>query len=324
MMTRRAWTGGLRTGVFAAAIMALSATAQAAEPSMVVTTLGTGAPILDPDRFSQSILVEAGGHRLLFDTGRGAVLRLSQAGVPPASIEQVFFTHYHSDHTVGFGDFWMMSWLPAGGARSTPLKVIGPTGIEALAEGHRIAFADDIRIRVADQNLPPAGAELEVASFENDGVVFDQDGVVVTAFATDHGDKIDPNYGFKIEHDGHSVVISGDTRKDDAVIEMATGADLLLHEVGAARDELAQRPPIQKILAHHTTPQEAGEVFATAAPKLAAYTHLVLLGRPGIPPLSTDELVEMTRETYDGPLVVAEDLMRFEIGDEVIVTSPAK
>ena len=75
--------------------------------AIAVTTLGTGAPVLDPNRFSQSILVEAAGHQLLFDTGRGAVLRLVQAGVQPAVVSQLFFTHYHSDHTVGFADFWL-------------------------------------------------------------------------------------------------------------------------------------------------------------------------------------------------------------------------
>ncbi|MDT0683827.1 MBL fold metallo-hydrolase [Roseicyclus sp. F158] len=308
------------------ALTAASLSAQdadpAADPAIVVTTLGTGAPILSPDRYSQSILVEAGEHRLLFDTGRGAVVRLAQAGVSPASIEEVFFTHYHSDHTVGFGDFWLMSWLPAGGARKVPLNVTGPTGIEALIEGHRIAFADDIRIRVADQNLPPEGTEIDVTSFDQPGVVFDEGGVVVTAFESDHGDEITPNYGYSIEYQDHTVVISGDTKKDDRVAEVAKGADLLLHSVGAARPELAAKPPIQLILAHHTLPHEAGEIFAAAAPKMAALTHLVLLGRPGIPPLSTEELVSMTRETYDGPLVVAEDLMRFEIGDDVIVTPP--
>ena len=93
---------------------------------IVVTTLGTGTPILNPNRLSQSILVEAAGHRLLFDTGRGAAIRLQQAGIPPASVAQVFFTHFHSDHTVGFADFWLTSWIPAGGARTSPLTVTGP------------------------------------------------------------------------------------------------------------------------------------------------------------------------------------------------------
>ncbi|MFD1796949.1 MBL fold metallo-hydrolase [Paracoccus aurantiacus] len=317
-------TGNLLTKSALAAAFALSTAVSAGaqqadqpvkEAAIVVTTLGTGAPVLSPLRFSQSTLVEAGAHRLLFDAGRGAVVRLAQAGIQPSSVEHVFFTHYHFDHTIGFDDFWLSSWLPAGGARSEALQVIGPTGAADLVAGLQSAYADDIAIRIADQDLPQSGTEIEVTEFTEDGVVFDQGGVTVTAFAVNHGELITPNFAYKIEYDGHSVVISGDTQKDDRIIEMATGADLLLHEVGAARPELAERPPIQKILAHHTLPEEAGEVFAAAAPRLAAYTHLVLLGRPGIAPLSDAELIEATRATYDGPLVVAEDLMRFEIGD---------
>ena len=90
--------------------------------SIIVTTLGTGTPILNPKRASQSILIEAAGYRLLFDTGRNVATRLAQANVPPASVTHLFFTHFHSDHTVGFADFWLSSWLPAGGSRSTPVS----------------------------------------------------------------------------------------------------------------------------------------------------------------------------------------------------------
>jgi ribonuclease Z len=288
-------------------------------PSIVVTTLGTGTPMLNPSRFSQSILIEAGGRRLLFDTGRGAALRLTQAGVSPASVEQVFFTHYHSDHTVGFADFWLMSWLPAGGGRKMPLKVVGPTGIQALVEGHRIAFADDIRIRMDDQELPRKGVEIEYTSFSENGVVFDEDGLVVTAFESDHGDRIKPNFGYKIEYAGRTVVISGDTKGDVRVAKMAAGADVLFHSVGAADEELAQQSQIALILQHHTTPQAAGEIFAAARPKLAAFVHMVLLGQPDHPPLTPAAILRMTQEKYDGPVVIAEDLMRFEVGDQVMV-----
>ena len=107
-----------------------------------VTTLGTGTPVYNPLRCSQSILVEAANFFMLFDTGRGVAQRLVQAGIAPAQIDRLFFTHYHSDHIVGFADFWLGSWLPAGGGRSKPLKVAGPIGVQALIDGHRIAFAD--------------------------------------------------------------------------------------------------------------------------------------------------------------------------------------
>ena len=71
---------------------------------------------------------------------------------------------------------------------------------------------------------------------------------------------------------------------------------------------------------HHTSPQEAGTVFSRAHPKLAVYTHLVLLDRPTIPALTAEELVAQTLETYSGPLEVGEDLMSIEIDDAGLST----
>jgi ribonuclease Z len=106
------------------------------------------------------------------------------------------------------------------------------------------------------------------------------------------------------------------------VVRHAQGADLLIHEVAMARPELLGEPHIQRIVNHHTTPQQAGLAFARAKPKLAAFTHLVMLASETIGAPSVEELVAATRETYDGPLEVGEDLMSFEIGDTVTVRRP--
>lgn len=287
--------------------------------SIAVTTLGTGTPFLDPERFSQSILVEAGRHKLLFDTGRNVATRLAQAGIVPASVEKVFFTHYHSDHTVGFADFWLTSWIQAGGGRTAPLLATGPTGIDALVEGHRTAFADDIRIRVHDQKLPIEGTQVIVNEFTEDGVVFDEDGIVVTAFDVDHGEAIKPNFGYRIDFDGRSVVISGDAKNDLRVASVAKGCDLLLHSSGAATTELASLPDVARILDHHTTPEEAGRIFAAASARLSVLIHIVRIGRPGSRRITTDEIAELARQFYEGEIVVADDLMRFEIGEKIKV-----
>lgn len=317
-MARMIRTAPVLAGALSAA---LAAGAASAEPELIVTVLGSGAPVIDLDRYEQSTLVEAGGHKLLFDAGRGTVLRLHEAGVAPAEIGDVFFTHYHSDHLVGFPDFWLMSWLPGGGGRQAPLDVIGPQGVSRFAEGLKAAFADDISIRIADQQLPPEGVAMEVTEFSDDGVVWQEDGLTVTAFTVDHGEEIRPAVGYRIDYEGLSAVISGDTRKSQAVVDAATGADLLIHEVAAASPELLDAPPIKLILAHHTTPQEAGEVFAAARPKMVAYAHLTLLRRPGTTPVTAEDLLEMTRETYDGPLVVADDLTRFVITPDGVTQS---
>ena len=97
------------------------------------------------------------------------------------------------------------------------------------------------------------------------------------------------------------------------------GADLLVHEVAMARPELLVEAYVQRIVNHHTSPQEAGRVFAQTRPKLAAFTHLVMLASENVTAPTVDELIVATRETYAGPLVVGEDLMSFEIGETVIV-----
>lgn len=294
-----------------------AATAQsAAEPDLFrVTLLGTGGPDPSPDRFSASTLIEAGSHKILIDAGRGATIRLSQLHIPLGRIEVLFLTHYHSDHTIGIPDLWLTGWLPPPfGQRKSPLGVIGPVGAVELMSNLEHAYAADIKIRMADQKLTREGLELKVEEFTKDGIVYEKDGLRVTAFEVNHGDEVKPAYGYRVDYAGHAVVISGDTRLNENVIKYGTGADLLVHEVFAVKPELMKSPAIQTIAAHHVTPQEAGAAFSRAHPKLAAYTHLSVIGTPTLPSVTADEIVAQTRETYKGPLVVGEDLMAFEIG----------
>jgi len=273
-----------------------------------VTLLGTGVPTPRPDRFGPSTLVQAGDQTLLIDAGRGATIRLYQLGVPMGRVDALLLTHYHSDHTVGIPDFWLTGWLQSHYAqRSAPLRVIGPTGAKNLMSNLEKAYAADIEIRIADEKLPPQGVALAVEEFAADGVVYEKNGVKVTAFEVDHGDVIKPAYGYRIDYRGRAAVISGDTRYNENVVKYGAGADLLIHEVAIARPELMSEAFIQRIMAHHTTAREAGLVFSRTKPKLAAYTHLVFLASERIPPAPLDDLVAETRQTYGGPQGIGED-----------------
>ncbi len=285
-----------------------------------VTLLGTGHPYPSPVRFGPSTLIEAGGQRLLVDAGRGATIRLWQLEVPLSALDRVLLTHYHSDHINGLPDLWLTGWLPpVWGSRKTPFRVIGPTGAKALMSNLERAYSADIAIRLADERVPREGIATVIEEFNRDGVVYEQDGLKVTAFEVDHGDIIKPCYGYRFDYRGRSAVLSSDTRYNQNVIKYGTGADLLVHEVAAVRPELRSEPGIVHIMDHHTSPQDAGRVFAQARPKLAVYTHMVLLASPRVPALIPDDVVAATRETYDGPLVIGEDLMSFEIGETVTV-----
>lgn len=314
-----------RTRIFAATLITSFAFAANAQ-DFRVTLLGTGDPIPRTDRFGPATLVQAGGQELLFDVGRGAATRLVQMGVPLSALDATFLTHFHHDHLIGLDDVWMTGWIPPPfGRRSEPMEIWGPTGTANLLSSLEKAFELNTSIRIPDELLPPDGIKLIAHEFDKDGVVYEKDGVRVTAFTVDHGALIKPAYGYRVDHDGRSVVISGDTKFDRNLIAAAKGADLIIHEVALASDELlASSEQFQRIVGHHTTPEEAGIVFAEVKPKLAVYTHLVILSGPTIPEAPLSSLIPRTRTNYDGPLVVGEDLMSFDIGDTVSISRAAR
>ena len=308
---RREWSGfrAVAVPLFVLAVTAPAAFAQ----DFSVTLLGTGSPRANLERFGPSILVQAGDQTLIFDAGRGSIQRLSQIGVGFNQVDALFLTHLHSDHVVGIPDLWLSGWLLS--RRAEPLTVFGPNGTSAMMERLRQASEFDIRLRIEDDGVPQSGSELNLNDIEQ-GVVYEAEGVRVTAFEVDHR-PIVPAFGYRIDYEGHSVVLSGDTRYSPNLIEFAEQADLLVHEVADASNAfLADNPNFQQVLAHHTLPQDAGRVFEGVQPKLAVYSHIV------VSDITNSDLVSRTRETYTGPLVVGEDLMTFEVGDDVAVYRP--
>jgi ribonuclease Z len=288
-----------------------------------VTLLGTGSPIPRPERFGPSTLIEAGDQAILIDAGRGATIRMSQLGVPLGRIDALLLTHFHSDHTVGIPDLWLTGWLSSHfGARRKPFNVIGPSGTEVLMRHLEAAYRHDIEIRIEDEKLAREHIAITVKEFAKDGLVHEAGDLRVTAFTVDHGDAIKPAYGYRIDYQGRVAVVSGDTRYNENVVQYAKGADLLIHEVAMAREELLGDLHIRRIVNHHTSPQEAGLVFTRAGAKLAVFTHLVMLASEAVGAPTVEDLVAATRKTYDGPLVVGEDLMSFEIADTITMRRP--
>jgi ribonuclease Z len=293
-----------------------------AQETFRVTLLGTGTPSPNPQRFGPATLVEVGNQKLLFDAGRGVPIRLSQLRIPMARIDTLFITHYHSDHVSGIPDLWLTGWLPGGGGRKQPVRVIGPTGAKELMTNLEKAYAADVRIRIADQKLPAAGASISTEEFSSDGVVYERDDVRVTAFEVDHGDEIKPAYGYRVDYKGRSVLISGDTRFSENLIRNGMGVDLLVHAIAGSKPELLKDPVVRRILDHHTLPPQAATVFNRTKPKLAVYTHFVLQGTKTVPRVTVDEIVAETRKTYSGPLQAGEDLMSFDIMDAGVKVNP--
>lgn len=293
-----------------------------AEP-MKVTLLGTGTPTPRVSSFSASTLIEAGPEKLLFDFGRGSTIRLFQKRVPLGAITAHFITHLHSDHLVGLPDMWLSGWIGTPWAsRKSPMIVFGPKGTVAMTENLTKAFADDIRIREDDEHLPPEGVAFAAKDIEP-GLIYDKNGVKVTAIEVNHGEKIKPSFGYVVEYDGKKVVLSGDTKYDERVANAGKGADLLVHEVAVIEPELAKSyPSYRDIEAHHSSPEEAGKIFSMAQPKLAVYSHIVFATLKPVQDVPEEMLIARTRTTYRGPLVVGHDLDSFVIDDAVHAFGP--
>ena len=271
-----------------------------------IITLGTGSPIPDPNRAGPATLVQVAGQHLLFDCGRGLLMRLVGAGVLPVMLHRVFLTHHHSDHITDLNDLVTTRWVIA--PHRDPLPLTGPPGTAALAERTIAMLAEDIGYRIAhhdDLDQPPRCDVTEVL----DGIAYDAGEVRVLAAPTDHR-PVTPTVGYRVEHDGRSVVIAGDTVPCDSLDRLCHGADVYVQTV--IRPDLVELVPsarLQDIIDYHSSVADAGRTAARAGVKTLVLTHMVPTPAPG----SDDEWISQASAEFDGQIVFAHDLLSVDV-----------
>src|SRR5436309_933667 len=96
---------------------------------MKIVLLGTGTPVLDAGREHSALLIDPGGEKLLFDTGRSVTTQLLKAGILPQEVMSIFITHHHYDHIGGLGEFLLTAWHNGNHSR---LDIYGPPGTAAI------------------------------------------------------------------------------------------------------------------------------------------------------------------------------------------------
>jgi len=232
----------------------------------------------------------------------------SSAAVPvfPVSLEAVILTHLHSDHTSDFNDVVTTRWVMSPG--SNPLPVIGPVGTKKFVDATLKALEIDIGYRLAHHQDLEAGPEIVTTDVEQ-GVLYDTDGVKVTAEPTDHR-PVHPTLGFRIDAQGKSVVIASDTVPCEGLDRLCKDADLLVQTV--IRESLVKAVPSQRfqdILDYHATTITAGQTAARGGVKTLVLNHCVPAPVPG----TEDEWVAEANAHFTGKVLVANDLLRISV-----------
>lgn len=275
---------------------------------MEVTLLGTGTPVPSIERLGPATAVEVNGRFFIFDSGRGTTIRLHQAGISLSKIEHVFLTHLHSDHISGLSDLWLTSWI---WQRSNKLKLTGPKGTQALAKHLTLAHQADLHYRTKHTKLNKTLFEITSHDIASEGVVYDSNGVKITAFLVNHS-PVEPAYGYRIDSGEQSIVISGDTTYSKNLIQFSKNVDLLIHEIAAAdADILARNPRLKKIMSYHTTPEQAVNVLKVTKPKATVFTHVLLFG------VDAKKALESIHTYFSGDVRIGQDLMKIGVGETI-------
>ena len=296
---------------FGSAWLALAASGETSQgpPKTRLVLLGTaGGPTPKARSAAPAQAVVVGDRIYLVDCGDGVARQLALAKLPIRQLRAVFITHQHSDHNAGYGPLFLLGWAAN---HTSPIDTYGPPPLVEMTERLLDAYRYDIELRMADEGRPPLAPLIRPHEITADGEVFRDDRVRVRAALADHP-PIRHAFAYRFDTAGRSIVISGDTRYSQRVIELAKGADVLVHEV-VSREfwerPNAPQPPsvVRHILASHTDAEEVGKVAAAAGVGTLVLTHFVPTEGPGAP--TDDQWMGAVRRHYNGKVVIGKDLM---------------
>ena len=273
---------------------------------MQVIILGSGSPLPDPARAGPSTLVRTAVGDLLFDCGRGVLMRAAAAGSGARVFRGLYLTHLHSDHLTDLNDVFTTRWVTS--LVPNRLPVFGPSGTAAVLQATEAMLEPDIGYRLAhhdDLQWRPAATVTEV----DRGVIFEEGTVRVSAAPTDHA-PVRPTIGYRIDEGGRSVVIAGDTVPCAGLDELCAGVDVLVHTV-VRRDLIEQvgLPRLTDVLDYHSSVPDAALTAQRGGVRTLVLTHLVPAPVPG----TEQEWIDQAKAHFNGEVVLATDLVTLDV-----------
>jgi ribonuclease BN (tRNA processing enzyme) len=257
------------------------------KPDMIVTVLGSGTCVPSIERSSCSVMLEVSDNRLLIDSGPGTMRRLLRTGTTIFDVDYIFYSHFHPDHTAELVPFIFATKYPDMGQRQTALTIIAGVGFENFFAGLKTVYGKWIELDPELVNIIQMdNRSADLRRLKN---------FTVRSAPVEHNPE---SIAYRITSaGGRSVVYSGDTDYSENLIELSKGADLLICESAMPDDYRVKG---------HLTPSLAGDIATRAGVKKLVLTHFY-------PECDQTDIELECRKTYDGPLVLAEDLMRIEV-----------
>jgi len=277
---------------------------------MRLILLGTkGGPRPGGDRHAPSQVIVVDDVPYVVDCGNGVAWQFTAARLKLDRLRYVFLTHHHSDHNADYGNLLFLAW--ASGLK-TPVDSYGPPPLENMTRLFFDMNAYDIRTRIADEGRPELAPLVRVHEIQAPGLVMQDERVRVTAALVQHP-PVSPAFAYRFDGPDRSIVISGDTTYSEALVNLAKGADVLVHEAMylPGIEALLKRVPNatslrEHLLASHTSTEDVGRVAAKAGVKTLVLSHLV----PGDDPSITDAMwTDGVRQHFKGDIIVGRDLL---------------
>ncbi|MEO1160382.1 MAG: MBL fold metallo-hydrolase, partial [Pseudomonadota bacterium] len=217
----------------------------------------------------------------------------------------------HSDHLIDLYQFIISSWHQN---RERPQVIYGPPGTQSFVDAQMQAWKTERDLRIEfEKRSSTAAFEVEVIEFEDSREIISEGDARISAVRVEHP-PVEPAFGYAFEAGSKKLVLSGDTRPCDALINAAAQADVLVHEVFAHshnNQSLAAgtrtSETMSAVASYHTTADEVGRIARDANVRCLVLSHIV-------PPDADErELIASVRRHYSGPVIVGEDLMSFDL-----------
>lgn len=281
---------------------------QCSEQQVQLQVLGSGGPELNDGRASSSYLLWHNGKaRVLIDAGSGSSIRYGESGARFAHLEAILLTHLHTDHSADLPAFVKGGFFTD---RTRKLLVAGPDGNGLMPSTSRYVKAlfgefgafpylkDNIESRDWGFRIVSQDASLER---DRTTAIALNDEITATAIPVHHGPVA--SVAWRIDVAGCRVSFSGDmSNRFDVFADFAKGSDLLVMHHAIPE----QTGRIEKFL--HMQPSVIGDISQRAKAKKLLLAHFMRRTLTKV-----DANVALVKNTYKGPVVLAEDLLMVDL-----------